>query len=266
MRRLVLAADLSLDGFVGRDGLDPDWAREYDDDELVRYRRRVVLKAGVHALEEALERRRPRRAEGRRWRPTSWRRSSPRAVRRLPGADPRGLVDEYRITVHPVVFGDGYRLFAAPTGCYLISTRTSHGSVAHIYVPERAYRDHRPVPVGATAGAGRGRGRRRSPARGSRRGPSPRLTGRGRLLGQLTALAGARRRRLARGGLGRGQGGRRAAPSPGVRRRAARSAAPARAVPPTRRRSCRPRATAIPSPCCWSGRPNRPTSTSSGQE
>ena len=39
MRRLVLTADLSLDGFAGRDGLDPEWAREYDDDELVRYRR-----------------------------------------------------------------------------------------------------------------------------------------------------------------------------------------------------------------------------------
>jgi hypothetical protein len=146
MRRLVLTADLSLDGFIGRDGLGPDWAREYDDNELVRYRRRVVLKAGVHALEdswsvEALvelkaeggaEEMAPIVAEG-----------GPAFCQELTR---RALVDEYRITVHPVVFGDGYRLFAAPDRLLSISTRHfASGSVAFTHVPERAYRD-RPPP------------------------------------------------------------------------------------------------------------------------
>jgi hypothetical protein len=147
MRRLVLTADLSVDGFVGRDGLDPGWAREYDDDQLVRYRQRVVLKAGVHALEQTWsvdalaelkadggpQELAPIVAEG-----------GPEFCQELTR---RALVDEYRITVHPVVLGEGYRLFAAPERLYNISTRHfAKGSLAFAYVPEGAYRD-RPPPL-----------------------------------------------------------------------------------------------------------------------
>jgi riboflavin biosynthesis pyrimidine reductase len=146
MRRLLLTTDLTLDGFVGHDGGDPHWADGYYDEELIKYQLRVLQKAGVHALEsdwtvEALEQLKtdggdvdelaPILAQG-----------GPEFCQELTR---RALVDEYRVTVHPVVFGDGHRLFAAPDRLYLIGSRHfSKGSVAHTYVPERAYRDHPP--------------------------------------------------------------------------------------------------------------------------
>jgi dihydrofolate reductase len=49
------------------------------------------------------------------------------------------LVDEYRLLIHPVVLGNGKRLFAdgtSPTALKLIDTKTtSRGVVAHIYRP-----------------------------------------------------------------------------------------------------------------------------------
>ena len=50
-----------------------------------------------------------------------------------------GLVNEYRLLIHPVVLGDGERLFAGgttPTALQLVGTRTtSRAVVAHIYQP-----------------------------------------------------------------------------------------------------------------------------------
>jgi dihydrofolate reductase len=50
-----------------------------------------------------------------------------------------GLVDEYRLLIHPVVLGSGKRLFAdgtTPAALKLIDTKTtSRGVVAHIYQP-----------------------------------------------------------------------------------------------------------------------------------
>lgn len=50
-----------------------------------------------------------------------------------------GLVDEYRLLIHPVVLGNGRRLFAGgttPAALELIGTKTtSRGVVAHIYRP-----------------------------------------------------------------------------------------------------------------------------------
>jgi dihydrofolate reductase len=50
-----------------------------------------------------------------------------------------GLVDEYRLLIHPVVLGNGNRLFAdgtTPAALKLIDTKTtSRGVVAHIYQP-----------------------------------------------------------------------------------------------------------------------------------
>jgi dihydrofolate reductase len=47
-----------------------------------------------------------------------------------------GLVDEYRINVHPVTFGNGYRLFGGPTDLDLQDVRRfGAGSVAYTYTP-----------------------------------------------------------------------------------------------------------------------------------
>jgi dihydrofolate reductase len=50
-----------------------------------------------------------------------------------------GLVDEYRLLIHPVVLGDGQRLFASgtiPTALEFVGTETTgRGVVAHIYRP-----------------------------------------------------------------------------------------------------------------------------------
>jgi dihydrofolate reductase len=45
-----------------------------------------------------------------------------------------GLIDEYRLVVHPVVLGAGERLFNAPLGVEPISTIAfSRGAVAHVF-------------------------------------------------------------------------------------------------------------------------------------
>jgi hypothetical protein len=154
MRRLTLTTDLSLDGFVGHDGADPHWADRYYDDELIRYQVRLLSKAGLHALEESrdVEGLAELKAEG------GGEELAPIVAQGGAGflqeLTRRGLVDEYRITVHPVVFGEGYRLFAAPERLYLISTRFfAKGSLAHTYVPEHAYRDH-PPPLPWAQGPG----------------------------------------------------------------------------------------------------------------
>jgi dihydrofolate reductase len=47
-----------------------------------------------------------------------------------------GLVDEYRINVHPIAFGKGYRLFGGPVDLALKDVRRfGAGSVAYTYAP-----------------------------------------------------------------------------------------------------------------------------------
>jgi dihydrofolate reductase len=47
-----------------------------------------------------------------------------------------GLVDEYRINVHPVAFGSGFRLFGGPVALELQDVRRfPTGSVAYTYTP-----------------------------------------------------------------------------------------------------------------------------------
>jgi hypothetical protein len=147
MRRLVVTADLSLDGFLGGPAHEPGWGREYDDPELVRYRRRVVSKAGVHATapewslddivaamgDGVAEELAPVVAE-----------AGPELLRELTRRD---LVDEFRVTVHPVVFGEGERLFTRSERLLNLSTRFfARGSIAYVLVPVDKYRD-RPPPL-----------------------------------------------------------------------------------------------------------------------
>ena len=45
-----------------------------------------------------------------------------------------GLIDEYRLVIHPVVLGAGERLFTAPLAIEPISTTAfSGGAVAHVF-------------------------------------------------------------------------------------------------------------------------------------
>lgn len=47
-----------------------------------------------------------------------------------------GLVDEYRINVHPIAFGTGYRLFGRPMDLVLQKVRRlGAGSVTYTYAP-----------------------------------------------------------------------------------------------------------------------------------
>ena len=49
-----------------------------------------------------------------------------------------GLIDEYRLVVHPVVLGAGERLFTAPLTIEPISTRAfSAGAVGHVFAAHR---------------------------------------------------------------------------------------------------------------------------------
>jgi dihydrofolate reductase len=141
----VLSADLSLDGFLGREGLAADWPREYDDEELARYRRRIILKAGVvvhqdswtvDAIADLLQ-------EGgdEEWAPVVAE-GGPRFCQELAR---RRLVDEYRITIHPVVLGEGDRLFTVADRFYNLSVRMFTNSIAYVLVPVSKYRD-RPPP------------------------------------------------------------------------------------------------------------------------
>jgi dihydrofolate reductase len=48
-----------------------------------------------------------------------------------------GLIDEYRLVVHPVVLGAGDRLFDTPLTIKPISTRAfSRGAVAHVFAAQ----------------------------------------------------------------------------------------------------------------------------------
>jgi hypothetical protein len=140
-----LAADLSLDGFLGAEGVDADWTREYDDRHLASYQDRVLLKAGVYAREEAssVDDLAVLRTEG------GHEELAP--ILAQGGASfyrqliQRGLVDEYRIVVYPVVFGEGERFFSAHQRLLQINVRFfPHGVMACTYVPADRYRDHPP--------------------------------------------------------------------------------------------------------------------------
>jgi dihydrofolate reductase len=50
-----------------------------------------------------------------------------------------GLIDEYRLVVHPVILGAGERLFATPLTIKPMSTTVfSRGAVAHVFAAHLA--------------------------------------------------------------------------------------------------------------------------------
>ena len=49
-----------------------------------------------------------------------------------------GLIDEYRLVVHPVVLGSGERLFTTPLSIEPLTTIAfSRGAVAHVFTGRR---------------------------------------------------------------------------------------------------------------------------------
>ena len=58
-------------------------------------------------------------------------------MRQVPRCDSlvkTGLIDEYRLAIHPVILGAGERLFAAPLTIEPVSsTAFSSGAVAHVF-------------------------------------------------------------------------------------------------------------------------------------
>jgi dihydrofolate reductase len=61
-----------------------------------------------------------------------------------------GLIDEYRLVVHPVVLGGGERIFQAPLAVESMSTTVfSGGAVAHVFAATAQARAVRQPPSGA---------------------------------------------------------------------------------------------------------------------
>jgi dihydrofolate reductase len=174
MRRLILKMEMSLDGFVGYPGEEPGWPVEYFDDELTAYTVELLGSAGVHAVgrvsyglmapywqasDEPIATPMnaiPKAVFSRTLRSATWPESTihpdiERGIAELKAQDGGpiiahggatfaqtltrlDLVDEYRINVHPVAFGEGYRLFGGPLKLRLVATRTfARGTVAYTY-------------------------------------------------------------------------------------------------------------------------------------
>jgi dihydrofolate reductase len=62
-----------------------------------------------------------------------------------------GLIDEYRLVVHPIVLGEGERLFIAPLAIEPVSTTAfSRGAVAHVFTAHLGGSTIRPAPPRAS--------------------------------------------------------------------------------------------------------------------
>jgi dihydrofolate reductase len=50
MRPVIMKMEMSLDGYVGAEGVPPSWPVRYYDDELAAYVSELLTSAGVHAM------------------------------------------------------------------------------------------------------------------------------------------------------------------------------------------------------------------------
>jgi dihydrofolate reductase len=176
MRPLILKMDMSLDGFVGQHDEQPAWPTDFYDDELHDYVGDLISGAGVHvmgrgAYEEmapywqastepfaALMNDLPKAVFSRTlseatWPVTTIHREIESGIAELKAQDGgplityggatfaqeltrRGLVDEYRINVHPIALGSGFLLFGGSVALELQDVRRfATGSVAYTYTP-----------------------------------------------------------------------------------------------------------------------------------
>jgi dihydrofolate reductase len=176
MRPLILKMEMSVDGFVGQPGEVPGWPTSFYDEALSAEMLDLVSSAGVHAMGRgAYEEMAPywqsssdsfaepmneipkavfsRTMTEATWPESTIYRDLDSGMAELKAQDGapiltyggatfaqeltrRGLVDEYRINVHPIAFGTGYRLFGGPVDLVLQDVRRfGAGSVAYTYVP-----------------------------------------------------------------------------------------------------------------------------------
>ncbi len=176
MRPLILKMDMSIDGFVGQPDEKPAWPVDFYDDELTAYTLDLIRSVGVHAMGRgAYEEMAPywqtstdafakpmndipkavfsRTMTEATWPESTIYRDIVRGMAELKSQEGApiityggatfaqevtrlGLVDEYRINVHPVAFGAGYRLFGGPVSLQLKDVRRfATGSVCYSYIP-----------------------------------------------------------------------------------------------------------------------------------
>ena len=176
MRPLILKMEMSIDGFVGQPHEKPGWPLDYYDDELNAHMLDLVGSVGVHAMGRVSYEGMapywqtstdpfakpmneiPKAVFSRTMTEVTWPESTiyrdiASGMAELKAQDGApvityggatfaqeltrlGLVDEYRINVHPVALGSGFRLFGGPVALALQDLRRfSTGSVAYTYVP-----------------------------------------------------------------------------------------------------------------------------------
>jgi dihydrofolate reductase len=174
MRPLILKMEISLDGFVGQPGGDPAWPMPYYDDELTAYEVDLLGSAGTHAMgRQAYEDMAPHwqastepfakpmneipkavfstTLQKATWPETRVFGDIASGIAELKVQDGGpiiahggarfaqeltrlGLVDEYRLNLHPVALHAGHKLFGAETKLRLVDARTfPAGTVALTY-------------------------------------------------------------------------------------------------------------------------------------
>jgi dihydrofolate reductase len=174
MRPLILKMEMSVDGFVGYPGEEPGWPIAYYDDELTAYAVELLGSAGVHAMGRvSYEGMAPhwqassepfakpmneipkavfsRTLQEATWPESTIHRDIEEGIAELKAQDggpilahggagfaqaltKHGLVDEYRLNVHPLAFGDGFRPFGGLVRLELEEVRRfAGGSVAYTY-------------------------------------------------------------------------------------------------------------------------------------
>jgi dihydrofolate reductase len=176
MRPLILKMEMSIDGFVGQPDEQPGWPVDYYDDELSALMLDLIGSVGVHAMGRgAYEEMAPywqastepfarpmndipkavfsRTLTEATWPESTIYRDIASGMAELKSQEGGpvityggatfaqeltrlGLVDEYRINVHPFAFGSGFRLFGGPVALELQDVRRfTTGSVAYTYTP-----------------------------------------------------------------------------------------------------------------------------------
>lgn len=176
MRPLILKMDMSVDGFVGQPHEVPAWPMRFYDEEFGAEILDLISGAGVHAMGRgAYEEMAPywqssndplarpmneipkavfsRTLTNATWPESTIYRDLESGMAELKAQEGApiltyggatfaqeltrlGLVDEYRINVHPIAFGNGYRLFGGPVELALQNVRRfGVGSVAYTYAP-----------------------------------------------------------------------------------------------------------------------------------